>query len=327
MALRYAIWLFPPKVARVVYPLFFGLSLLPQLSRLRRFDAACLIGSWGFPDAVAVAAFSRILRVPLIIKTYGSDVNLHARYRFRAAQMRWAMNLADAVICVSEALKQRLVEIGVSESKIRVIPTGVDDELFSPMTKHEACGRIGCDVDRHFVLYVGNLLKTKGIHELFEAFASLAKERADVDLVVIGDGPETPWLSRQIRAAGLEGRVQLKGRIAHDALNPWFNAADLLCLPSYGEGLPNVVLEAMTCGIPVVATRVGGIPEIVTEETGELVAPCSSDALAGGIRRCLAQEWDREVIREKAQRFTWDANIAMMAGAIEQAIGGRSRRS
>src|SRR5687768_14401834 len=114
---RYVGWVFPPKVGRLLYPACFGLSLLPELSRLRALEPECLLVSWGYPDAVGAAALNRAVGLPLIIKAHGSDLNVHAAHPLHAAQLRWAARSAAAVVCVSDALRQRAIALGVPADK------------------------------------------------------------------------------------------------------------------------------------------------------------------------------------------------------------------
>lgn len=321
MNIRYAGWLFPPKV-RVVYPTCFGLSLLRTLPWLKAARPSCLLVCFAYPDAVAGVALSRALGVPLLIKAHGSDLNVHAAHPLHAAQLRWAARHASAVICVSEALERRARELGVPADKLVVVHNGVDLARFAPMPKRDARIATGLPEDRRLILFVGNVIKTKGVHELWHAFARLAAQDIELELVVVGDGPELAWLQRQAKSAVLAHRTRLVGRVAHDELGAWFNAADVVCLPSYREGIPNVLLEATACGVPIVATRVGGIPELVTQATGELVEAGDAAALEAGLRSALGRTWDRAAIAGHAARFAWESNIDAMSQLIDRAIAG-----
>ena len=322
MDIQYAGWIFPPKVGRTLYPACFGASLLPRLPWLRRLDPACVLVSWIYPDAVGAMALCRLLGKPYVIKLHGSDVNVHAVHPLHAVQARWAARHAAAVVCVSEAIKQRAIALGVPAEKLVVIHNGVDGELFFPMPRAAARVAAGVPQERRLILFVGNVLASKGVRELVAAYKQLAAARPELDLALVGDGAELAWVKAEVEAAGLAPRVHLPGRVPHDALGVWFNAADLVCLPSYNEGLPNVLLEAMACGIPCVATRVGGIPEAISEATGELVEPRDPAALAEALARALVRAWDRERITREAGRFSWDANLHARARVIDSAIAG-----
>jgi glycosyltransferase involved in cell wall biosynthesis len=323
---RYVGWAFLPKVGRSLYPTYFGLSLLSELSRLRDFDPDCLLVSWAYPDAVGAAALNRVLKVPLIIKAHGSDLNVHAAHPLRAAQVRWAVRSAAAIVCVSEALRQRAIALGVPAEKVLTIRNGVDLDRFRPMPRSETRRATGQALDRRTALFVGNVLATKGVRELFAAFERLSGDRPELDLVVVGEGPDTAWLRAQASRAALANRVRLVGRVPHAELAMWFNAADVTCLPSHAEGLPNVLLEAMACGIPCVATAVGGIPEVVSAVSGELVPVRDVGALAAALSHALDGRWDRDAIVAEAARFSWQNNLDAMAGVIGGAIASGCAR-
>ena len=236
---RYAGWAFPPKVGRVLYPTCFGLSLLPALRWLRALQPRCLLASWGYPDAVGVTGMNAAIGAKVIIKLHGSDLNVHASEgALHAAQLRWAARRAFAVVCVSEALRRRAIELGVPADKIVVIRNGVDTESFRPMPRARARALTQQPEQRRTLLFVGNLLKTKGVRELFSAFEQVARQLPELDLVMIGDGPEREWLQQRLDGGGLAARVRLPGRLPHAELAPWFNAADVMCLPSSTRACP-----------------------------------------------------------------------------------------
>ena len=135
------------------------------------------------------------------------------------------------------------------------------------------------------MLFVGRLDTTKGIVELLDAFASLATRRPNLRLAYVGDGPGGGHLRRKAKHLALEDRITLTGACSSQKVAQWLAAANVLALPSYNEGCPNVVIEALSCGRPVIATNVGGIPELVNEESGILVAPRDSRALAAPLKR------------------------------------------
>lgn len=324
MSVRYTPWVFPPKLGRTLYPSCFALCLLPYLRWLEESRPACLIVSWAYPDAVGALMLAHKLGIPVVVKTYGSDVNVHAKHPLRAAQMRWALNRASGTLCVSQALRQTLEAIGVTSSKLFIVPTGIDPGLFYPAHRASSGDADGGARERRCILFIGNLLREKGVRELLAAFERIAAARASVDLIYLGDGPERSWLERQLAPNGLRGglreRVRVVGRIPHAEVGDWLRRAELLCLPSYREGLPNVVLEAMACGVPVVATAVGGIPEAVSEDVGILVPPRLTTALAEALAEALDRTWAPETIAARASRYSWDATIDATSRVIERAI-------
>ena len=160
------------------------------------------------------------------------------------------------------------------------------------------------------VLFIGNLLPSKGICDLLNAAQILDKRDAPgIRFILIGEGRSQKTaieLAKKLKKI----RLDTKGNICHSELNTWINASDLVCLPSHNEGCPNVILESFACGTPVVASRVGGIPELVKEfESGILFEPKSPYALADCIEKALKTEWDRFKITQSINDKSWD-NVA-----------------
>jgi glycosyltransferase involved in cell wall biosynthesis len=152
------------------------------------------------------------------------------------------------------------------------------------------------------VLFVGRLVAAKGLRELLAAAASLARERPLLKVAILGDGPLRHELERQAQRSGAGENVLMRGPRPPADVARWLAAADLLCLPSYSEGCPNVVLEALSCGRPVVASAVGGVPELVAEDCAVLVPPADSQALTAGLRIALTRPWDEKLIASRHTR-------------------------
>ena len=303
--------------------LYFFSMLLQLLIPILGKRPSCLIGSWSYPDGVATAALGKLLRIPVVLKVHGSDVNVYTLSAARRWQIRWACNQASRVVCVSQALGNRLIEIGVKAEKISVNYNGVDPDKFSIASQADARSALQIESAVPVVLFVGNLLFTKGAGDLFEAFRILRERRPDALLVYVGDGADRPTLEQRVQAAGLASAVRFTGKQPHAVLGQWYAAANLTSLPSHAEGVPNVILEAMACGQPVVATRVGGIPEVLPEFAGFVVEPHDPKALANALDETLARQWDHSSIAAHASSFTWERNVDMMQDVLHAAIAAR----
>jgi glycosyltransferase involved in cell wall biosynthesis len=318
----YVIFWYVPSVLRGThaFTLFLSLALqrFPTLF-LKRWD--CLLGSWGFPDAVATAAIGLLSRTPVVAKVHGSDVNVFTQHKVHRLQIVWALNRARSVVAVSKALAARLAEIGVNPERTTVLYNGVDQQKFQPMDAQAARAKLGVAPGEEAVLYIGNILVTKGCNELMEAFAALTTKRPAATLIYIGDGPLKKPLMARAAELGLADRVRFPGRVPHAELAPWFAAASVFCLPSYAEGVPNVVLEAMACGTPVVATDVGGIGEILPPFAGVLVPARNAEALARGLEQALGTQWDRAKTLAHAQAFDWTDNVRRLQALLDKAAG------
>lgn len=262
--------------------------LLPYVRRSR---PDLILNYWLYPGGYAAVRVGRALGVPVIVGAIGSDlrtrndpVTIHL--------VRQTMLAADAVITVSEELRQRAIAQGIPAEKVTAILNGCDASVFYPGDRALARAKVGCDPESELILYVGNLLVSKGLGELMDAFIELAKSRPRLRLAIVGQGPYGETLTRRAVAAGVEDRVTMPGRGDAAAVAGWMRAADVFCLPSYSEGCPNVVVEALACGRPVVATGVGGIPELINDTCGMLIPPRDAGALARALDRALSKQWD-----------------------------------
>jgi glycosyltransferase involved in cell wall biosynthesis len=246
----------------------------------------------------------RALGVPVILGAIGSDLRARNDW-FTIKLVREAMLDADAVITVSEELRAQAILQGIPAGKVTAILNGCDTAVFHPGDRRLAREQLGWDADGELIVYAGNLLADKGLGELMEAFLELAKPRPGARLAIIGQGPLGEALARRAAAAGIENRVHIPGRMDAAGVAQWMRAADVFCLPSYSEGCPNVVVEALACGRPVVATHVGGIPELVNGSNGILVPPRDSGALRGGLDLALSRCWDSAEIARTSTR-SWE---------------------
>ena len=307
----YVIFWYVPGVARGLHSLFLLLSLVLQRGPtlfLKRWD--CMLGSWGFPDAVAAVILGKLTRTPVVVKVHGSDINVFTLKWLHRVQIRWALNQASRVIAVSQALAARMVQLGIRAEHTTVLYNGVDPKRFYPIDMQLARVANGIAPDDEMILFIGNILSTKGCVELLDAFVNLASRRPKAILVYIGDGGIKKQLQTKATQHGLTDRVRFPGRVAHAKLAPWFSAASVFCLPSYAEGVPNVVLEAMACGTPVVATDVGGIGEILPAFAGTLIPPRDARAIEVVLEQSLNTQWDRARTVAHMQSFDWAKNVA-----------------
>jgi glycosyltransferase involved in cell wall biosynthesis len=278
-------YLFLPKVGRgFTGPLYLGSMLAPVLARRRKFDV--ILGSWAYPDGVAAVALARLFRLPSVMKLHGSDVNVLGRMPGPRRNLAWALPRANRVVAVSRALADEAAKLGAARDRIDVVQNGVDGSLFHPADPIAARRELGLDVDGEWIVYVGRLEETKGVLDLVDAFARLARERPRARLALVGDGAARP--RAEALAQPLGARVRFAGAQPLEAVPRWMAAADLVTLPSWAEGTPNVILEAQAAGRPVVASDVGGIPDLITTPLhGERVPARDPAALASALGRVL----------------------------------------
>ena len=293
-----------PKIGINLAPLLLYLAAKPFIAGLLRdglqFDL--IDAHYFYPDGVAAAMLAKALDKPLTITARGTDLNLLPQFAIPRRQIVWAAERAQGLITVCQALKDELVALGTAPDKVRVLRNGVDLEMFRPIAREAARERLG--LTGRTLLSVGHLIERKGHHLVIAAMTRLP----DTTLLIAGDGEERANLERQAAEAGVSDRVRFLGRVDHDALREVYGAADALVLASSREGWANVLLEAMACGTPVVATNVWGTPEIVAESAaGVLMAARTPEALADAVESLFASLPERDATRAYAEQFSWDA--------------------
>jgi glycosyltransferase involved in cell wall biosynthesis len=308
-------------LAAVNAPLYLS-GLLPHVPRLRgRFDV--VLGAFLFPDACAAAALARLLRIPYAVKGHGTDVNVVARWPAVRPIVRAALRSAACAVGVSRAMVEALVALGARPDRVALVPNGVDRAIFHPGDRLAARRELGLPERARIITFVGRLDRQKGVHELvaaFDAIAAGARDAEPIWLVLVGDGPERRALEQAAAGRPLgSGRLLVVGPKPLPLIARYVAAGDLQALPSYAEGTPNVVLEALAVGRPVVATNVGGIPDVVCPGvTGLLVPPRDAAALAGALHEALRRAWDPQAF-EAAAPPSWDESAARLYALLERA--------
>ena len=292
-----------PKIGMTLAPFLLAQSVKPVIERvLAEYRFELIDAHYFYPDGVAAILLGRRFGKPVVITARGTDVNLMPRYRLPRAMIRWAARHAAGMITVARALKDELVGLGVPAERIKVLRNGVDLQIFRPVDRDTARRRHG--FTRTTLLSVGNLVPLKG-HDLAIRALRLLPE---MDFVIIGDGPERAALGTLARESGVGDRVRFAGALAQEDLRQYYGAADALVQASSREGWANVLLESMACGTPVVASNVGGTPEVVASpEAGVLMAARTPEAVAQAVQRLFAGDPDRGATRRYAERFSWAA--------------------
>jgi len=311
----------PPKVGMNLAPHSLARGSLPTLLRLRRdFPYQLIDAHYFYPDGVAAVILGRRLGLPVVITARGTDLNLIPRYPRPRRLIQWAAREAAGLITVCQALKDVLVDLGVPADKVRVLRNGVDLRRFRP-PEDRAALRARLGLDGPTLLSVGHLIERKGHDLVIRALAHLPE---GVHLVIAGEGPERERLEGLIRDLGLGGRVRLLGAVPHETLRDWYGAADCLVLASSREGWANVLLEAMACGTPVVATRVWGTPEVVAAPEAGRLCERDPESIAREVRTLLADPPARTATRRYAEGFSWDATSAGQKALFAEILGRRA---
>ncbi len=313
-----------PKVGMGIAPFLMYAAAKPVLRRLVESGGSVdlIDAHYFYPDGVAAALLGSAFNCPTVITARGTDINLIAQYRFPRHMIQWAAGRAAAVITVCAALKDALVALDVPAEKITVLRNGVDLQRFRPVPRQEARDRLA--LANITLLSVGNLVELKGHDLVILALARLP----GLELLIVGSGPEEAALRALAAQEGVSRRVRFLGRLPQEALPEIYTAADILVLASSREGWANVLLEAMACGTPCVATRVGGTPEVITSPiAGELVDARTPVALAEAITRLLQRKTDRAAVRVYAEQFSWDATTQGQLKLFRGVLGDRRTAS
>ena len=271
---------------------------------LRAWRPDLILAYWLYPTAWAAVRVGKRLGVPVIVGSRGSD--LHRIPDFLCRRMTaTALHDADTVVTVTEELRRTAIGLGADPDRTHAIPNGCDATTYKPMDRLEARRALGLSEHATLLLQIGHLLESKGVLDLWDAFAALGVRNAGLQLALVGEGPAGEAVRARAASAGLAARLIMPGPRPAQEIALWLNAADVVCLASHGEGCPNVVLEALSCGRPVVGTNVGGISESVNERCGLLAPVRNPRAFAEAIQQALASAWNPLAIASEFRR-TWD---------------------
>lgn len=306
---------FIPRVPSFGPPLLTA-SLLREI-RSRRGRTDVIVGSCAYPEGVACIWLGKLLGIPAALQTLGSDLNVIPNMRGPRRLLSLTLPHAGRVLAVSRPLAERAIELGAPADRTVVIPNGVDKSRFFPRDPAACRRELGLSADGRWITYVGELFESKGVVDLLAAFERLAPQVPDAKLAVVGGGPELARV--QAFANKFPGRVVAAGGRPHDQVALFMGAADVCTLPSWREGTPNVIIEALASGRRVVATRVGGIPDVIRRpEQGELVEARDIPALAGALARALSTPGDPQALA--AGLPSWADSAGMLYETLEALV-------
>ena len=233
---------------------------------------------------------------------------------------------ADKIIVVSNATMRYVLSLGADPEKIELLYNGVDLDRFKPLTgvRDDVRRKLGIAKNAVVVITVRRLVYKNGVDTLIDSAEIAIKKNPRLVFLVVGEGPDFVEVKAKIEQLGIGSNFRLTGFVSDEDLPLYYNAADFFVLPSKsGEGLPLVALEAMACGLPVVATNVGGISEIMTEDYGKIVPPDSPDALAEAVLEFSRREVSalKNALRTMiAQKYSWDKNVEKLVEIYEELI-------
>ncbi|MEO1309421.1 MAG: glycosyltransferase family 4 protein [Pseudomonadota bacterium] len=297
-------YLLPPKIGMEIAPAAMARAFIRDAERIVAEDGPfdLIDAHYYYPDGVAAASLATRLGLPFVVTARGTDINLVPGFDRPRRRILETAEAAAASITVCAALKDEMVALGAAPDKIHVLRNGVDLDLFHPPSERTA-GPL------KKLVSVGHLIERKGHHLVIEALADLP----GCELEIAGDGPEKAALERLAAERGVADRVTFLGRLSQSDLPAVYGRADALVLASSREGWANVLLEAMACGTPVVATPIWGTPEVVASPAaGRLTEDRSATAVAAAVTTLFEGPPSRDDTRAYAERFSWDETVERM---------------
>jgi teichuronic acid biosynthesis glycosyltransferase TuaC len=310
---------------------FQGLSIFAATYFLVRriqkdFDFDIIDAHYVYPDGFAAVLLGQLLGKPVVVSARGTDINLYPRFVLIRKFLRYTLRKCSHAIAVCQALKDAMVRLGVPDQKVTVIPNGVDHTNFRPLPRKQAREDLQFPLERRVILSVGLLIPRKGFDILIKATKILVEKYgySDLLLIVVGEGESRRHLEKLTEHLGLQEHVRLAGAVAHENLYKWYSAADLFCLASSREGWPNVVLEALACGRPVVATSVWGTPEIIRSDRIGLLTVQEERAMAEQLDRAFKMSWQEKEIVQHARERTWGKVAEAVHRVFHAALSGQN---
>ncbi len=319
-------YVLPPVVggylhSELMYPFVKRLA-----KRIRQDFAFDLIDAhFVYPGGVVAANLARHFKLPVTMTGRGEDMRKFPDLPVVGKRIQAALRASDCSIGVSREIADKMVKNGSTPERTVVLANGIDSSKFFLMNQAECRDALKVPSDSKVLLSVGELIELKGFHLLVEAMPKLLERHPKLHLYIIGRPGRfgrdcTPDLKERIEKHSLQNNVTLVGAVPHDKLKVWFNAADLFALMSSAEGSPNVLLEAMACGVPAVATAVGGIPDELSDSfLGTLLPERTSECAANVIHDSLMKLWDRERIAEHMRKRSWSTVATQFAQLLQSA--------
>ncbi|MEE8587052.1 MAG: glycosyltransferase [Acidobacteriota bacterium] len=290
-------------------------QVVPRAIRLHRaspFNA--ILGYTLVPGASVAVALSKRLGIPAVAYARGSDLHSIPPGKENRAALAQIVRSSQLTLAVSQDLQRRALQIA-PQANVQVLPSGVDTALFSPDG-----GEADLGPGRH-LLFVSYLKPVKDPLLAVKAFLALRRERSDVVLHLVGDGRLRGSLQRLVERNGLRNAVRFYGIVARKQVAALLRRADVLILSSREEGWPRVVLEALSVGTPVVATRVGGVPEmLVDDRLGLIVDSRDPEEMAAALKDALSRKWDRSRLRAQAVRYAWPSVAHKLAQVLDEVV-------
>ena len=306
-----------PGLFRGLDSLFMALGSYFTLCRLRKGGYNLIDAHFAYPDGHAAVRLGRWLGLPVTVTLRGTEVPQSRNPRL-VPKLREVFRDADKIIAVSDSLLKLALSLGLVEERGQVVGNGVDSQRFTPVPRQDARDRFHLPEIGKALITVGGLVERKGFHRVIACMPELLKFHPDLHYLVVGgaspEGDMSQALKDQAAALSVADRVHFLGPIPPDDLKWPLSAADVFVLSTSNEGWANVLLEAMACGLPVVATDVGGNCEVVClPELGTIVPLDEQPALTLALDQALGRTWNTMALRAYAEANSWDNRVEILS--------------
>ena len=314
MEIKYIPFLCLPGVFKFLDGYLYYKSIVKSVADLIKKNSIDIIDvHFAYPDGFAAMLLAKKLGVPFCVTLRGTELP-HSRSFYRRWQMQWVFKKAAKIICVSRSLSEVALQLGASSEKVKVIPNGINPDIFYPRSRNRAKDRLGIAKNAKVILSVGGLVKRKGFQRVIQHLPQLRTKINNLLFLIVGgesmEGDYSDELHALVAELQLEDVVRFEGLQSPEKLPDYYAASDLFVLATANEGWPNVLVESLACGTPVVATDVGGVKEIIAHDfLGKIVPFDDKGALYEAINYSLNKKWDREKIVTYGQNRSWN-NVA-----------------
>jgi glycosyltransferase involved in cell wall biosynthesis len=297
----------------IIWPYLVRMGLaIAQYAR----DFDVIHAQWTLSAALAYATHFYHKR-PYLVTVHGSDIYQAAQIPIFREITKRILNHSDQIIAISHSMAEETSKLGIPPENIRLLPNGVNTNFFHPPEKPR----------EKLAVFAGSLIARKGVQPLLEAVPKLIQAKPDYKLVIVGDGPKREEMQQIVHSKGLEDSIDLTGAQTPDEVREWMQRAKIFVLPSLEEGMGVVLLEALACGTPCVATKVGGIPDVINDRVGLLVPANDSQALAMAMIRLIDDTKLWETMNKNApklarEKYSEDKQVVELVKMYREVLKG-----
>ena len=319
-------YLLPPLVGGYIHPWLISSAAHRAIKSLGNWSFNLIDAHFVYPNGVVAEKLARLYQLPYVVTGRGEDILRFPDLPIIGEQIRRALKNATQLIALSDEIAEAMIRNGGDPKRVTVIPNGVDCEKFAPADMLQARQVTGLPNDRPIVVTAGYRIERKGYHILVDAIPAIRKVFPDVLVVIVGgearwERDYLPEINERIAANNVADHVKLVGAVPQTELRNWYNSADIFALLTSREGSPNVLMEALACGLPSVATPVGGIPQVLSDSSlGLVLRERTAAEAARGITEALARNWDRKAIRFKMEQQSWHATAEQVRDVFDRAL-------